>query len=96
MPIKFLILGGGLWVFGGGVEVPILFLWAGGFFRLMWGTRLVHPNLKKKAESYKVTGARQTADSGLKSGTKSETNPPSSVATSSSTSLNEIVQNSVQ
>ena len=35
MPIKFLLLGGGgFWVFlGGGVEVPILFSWAWGFFR---------------------------------------------------------------
>ena len=36
MPIKFLPLGGGggFWVFlKGGVEVPILFLWAWGFFR---------------------------------------------------------------
>ena len=34
MPIKFLPLGGVLGVFrgGGGVEVPILFLWARGFF----------------------------------------------------------------
>ena len=36
MPIKFLLLGGGgSWNFlEGGVEVPILFLWAWGFFRL--------------------------------------------------------------
>ena len=35
MPIKFLLLGGGFWVFlEGGVEVPIIFLWAWGFFRL--------------------------------------------------------------
>ena len=35
MPIKFLLLGGGGVVvfFEGGVEVPILFLWAWGFFR---------------------------------------------------------------
>ena len=34
MPIKFLVLGGGLCFFGrGGVEVPIIFLWAWGFFR---------------------------------------------------------------
>ena len=36
MPIKFLLLGGGVfWAFleRGGVEVPILFLWAWGFFR---------------------------------------------------------------
>ena len=34
MPIKFLILGGGIWGFwgGGGEEVPVLFLWARGFF----------------------------------------------------------------
>ena len=35
MPINFLALGGGgVWVFlgGGGVEVPIVFLWARGFF----------------------------------------------------------------
>ena len=32
MPIKFLVLGGGSCFFGrGGVEVPILFLWAWGF-----------------------------------------------------------------
>ena len=39
MPIKFLIFGGGggSWVFWrGGVEVPILFLWAWGFFYLKW------------------------------------------------------------
>ena len=37
MPIKFLLLEGGGGVLGfleGGVEVPILFLWARGFFRL--------------------------------------------------------------
>ena len=33
MPIKFLLLGGVLGFLGGGVEVPILFLWARGFFR---------------------------------------------------------------
>ena len=35
MPIKFLLLGGGGSGFfrRGGVEVPILFLWAWGFFR---------------------------------------------------------------
>ena len=35
MPIKLLLLGGGgFWAFlEGGVEVPILFLWAWGFFR---------------------------------------------------------------
>ena len=35
MPIKFLPLSWGFWVFleGGGVEVPILFLWGWGFFR---------------------------------------------------------------
>ena len=35
MPIKFLLLGGGSGFFylEGGVEVPILFLWARGFFR---------------------------------------------------------------
>ena len=33
MSIKFLVLGGGVfWVLGGGGEVPILFLWARGFF----------------------------------------------------------------
>ena len=33
MSIKFLVLGGGVfWVWGGGGEVPILFLWARGFF----------------------------------------------------------------
>ena len=38
MPIKFLLLEGGFWVFlEGGVEVPILFLWAWGFFRLYLG-----------------------------------------------------------
>ena len=31
MSIKFLLLGGGIWGFGGG-GVPILFLWAQGFF----------------------------------------------------------------
>ena len=33
-PIKFLVLGGGgvFWVWGGGGGVPILFLWARGFF----------------------------------------------------------------
>ena len=32
MPINFLPLGGGCWGFlEGGVEVPILFLWAWGF-----------------------------------------------------------------
>ena len=30
MSIKFRVLGGGFW--GGGGEVPILFLWARGFF----------------------------------------------------------------
>ena len=34
MPIKLLVLGGGGVGFeGGGVEVPIMFLWAWGFFR---------------------------------------------------------------
>ena len=34
MTIKFLLLGGGVLFFlEGGVEVPILFLWARGFFR---------------------------------------------------------------
>ena len=34
MPIKFLLLGGGAGCFlEEGVEVPILFLWAWGFFR---------------------------------------------------------------
>ena len=34
MPIKFLVLGGGVGVFlEGGGEVPILCLWAWGFFR---------------------------------------------------------------
>ena len=37
MPIKLLVVGGGGGVLGffrrGGVEVPILFLWAWGFFR---------------------------------------------------------------
>ena len=33
MSIKFLVLGGGgILGFGGGGEVPILFLWARGFF----------------------------------------------------------------
>ena len=32
MPIKFLVLGGGILGFGAGGEVPILFLWARGFF----------------------------------------------------------------
>ena len=33
MPTKFLVLGGGFWsLFEGRVEVPILFLWAWGFF----------------------------------------------------------------
>ena len=32
MSIKFLVLGGGYFGFGGGGEVPILFLWARGFF----------------------------------------------------------------
>ena len=35
MSIKFLVLGGGVLRFffwGGGAEVPILFLWARGFF----------------------------------------------------------------
>ena len=36
MPIKFRLLGGGVWVFlEGGVGVPILFLWAWGFFRVI-------------------------------------------------------------
>ena len=35
MPIKFLLLGGVLgFLRMGGVEVPILFLWARGFFRI--------------------------------------------------------------
>ena len=36
MPIKLLLLGGGVrgFVEEGGVEAPILFLWAWGFFRL--------------------------------------------------------------
>ena len=33
MPIKFLLLGGVVVFLEGGVEVPILFLWAWGFFR---------------------------------------------------------------
>ena len=33
MPIKFLLLGGGWGFLEGGVGVPILFLWAWGFFR---------------------------------------------------------------
>ena len=44
MPIKFLLLsGGGCWFFffEGGVEVPILFLWAWGFFRLSIATDLL-------------------------------------------------------
>ena len=32
MSIKFLVLGGGGFGFGGGGGVPILFLWARGFF----------------------------------------------------------------
>ena len=33
LSIKFRVLGGGeFWVLGGGGEVPILFLWARGFF----------------------------------------------------------------
>ena len=32
MSIKFLVLGGGFGVLGGGGEVPILFLWVRGFF----------------------------------------------------------------
>ena len=40
MPIKFLVLGGGgRGFFEGGLEVPILFLWAWGFFRLIPLTR---------------------------------------------------------
>ena len=36
MPIKFLLLGGGSGLFlEGGVGVPILFLWARGFFRIL-------------------------------------------------------------
>ena len=42
MPIKFLLLGGVLgFFFEGGVEVPILFLWAWGFFRWKIGVRFV-------------------------------------------------------
>ena len=33
MSIKFLVLGGGFWVWGGGGEVPILFLCAGIFLK---------------------------------------------------------------
>ena len=44
MPIKFLLLGGGFWVsLGGGVEVPILFLWAWGFFRNFTLCHHAHP-----------------------------------------------------
>ena len=41
MPVKFLPLGGGSGFFQkGGVEVPILFLWAWGFFRKCLSERM--------------------------------------------------------
>ena len=52
MPIKFFVLGGGGSCFffgnGGGVEVPILFLWAWGFFRQFWLERSVQLGARKE------------------------------------------------
>ena len=64
MSIKFLVLGGGgvLWVWGGGV--PILFLWARGFF---WRKHRVYTNFFKKfvrtLAFFPVTQVRNSAES---------------------------------
>ena len=54
MPIKFLLLGGFWDSLEGGVEVPILFLWAWGFFRL----KVVFPASCYRAE-YNSKGSKK-------------------------------------